>query len=80
MMRNRTSTSALLRAEVGSSMIKMRTCLRQCFSDLDDLLLPDAQISDQCVGFNVLFQPFHQVAGNRRLLFFIDHAEAGVLV
>ena len=46
MTRNRTSTSAALSAEVGSSMISTRASCDERPRDLDDLLLADAQVAD----------------------------------
>ena len=45
MTRKRISTSAALSAEVGSSMIRMRTSCGKRLGDLDDLLLADAQVA-----------------------------------
>ena len=63
MMRNSTSTSGALRAEVGSSRIRMRGVLRDRLGDLDELLLPDAQVLDQRARIDARLQPLQQFAG-----------------
>ena len=65
---NSTSTSVALSADVGSSMMRMREFDRQRARDLDDLLLPEAQILDQGHRVDVFFEIGHQRARLARLL------------
>ena len=72
MTRNRTSTSGALRAEVGSSMIRMRASARHRLGDFDQLLLADHQVLDLGARIDRRLQTVQERARLALLLGVID--------